>query len=112
MKSNLSPIKERIDPNDLLETIVNSSYPKPRWMLNESINDKTWYLSKVGINLTFYKGNINKAQKFEFKQKIADNEYLTDKINEALLIDAKYEKSLALASLNLVLGKNIKEEKN
>lgn len=42
---------------------------------------------KVGINLTFYKGNINKAQKFEFKQKIADNEYLTDKINEALLID-------------------------
>ena len=32
--------------------------------------------------------------------------------NEALLIDAKYEKSLALASLNLVLGKNIKEEKN
>lgn len=45
MKSNLSPIKERIDPNELLETIVNSSYPKPRWMLNESINDKTWYLS-------------------------------------------------------------------
>lgn len=89
MKSNLSPIKERIDPNDLLETIVNSSYPKPRWMLNESINDKTWYLSKVGINLTFYKGNINKAQKFEFKQKIADNEYLTDKINEALLIDIR-----------------------
>ncbi len=32
--------------------------------------------------------------------------------NEALLIQAKYEKSLALASLNLVLGKNIKEGKN
>ena len=32
--------------------------------------------------------------------------------NEALLIEARYEKSLALASLNLVLGKNIKEEKN
>ena len=32
--------------------------------------------------------------------------------NEALLIQAKYEKSLALASLNLVLGKNIKEENN
>ena len=32
--------------------------------------------------------------------------------NEALLIQARYEKSLALASLNLVLGKNIKEEKN
>ncbi|MBC68911.1 MAG: hypothetical protein CL492_08480 [Acinetobacter sp.] len=82
MKSNLSPIKERIDPNDLPETIVNSSYPKPRWMLNESINDKTWYLSKVGINLSFYKENINKAQKFEFKQRIADHEYLTDKIND------------------------------
>jgi outer membrane protein len=32
--------------------------------------------------------------------------------NEALLIQAKYEKSLALARVNLVLGKNIKEEKN
>jgi outer membrane protein TolC len=32
--------------------------------------------------------------------------------NEALLIQAKYEKSLALASLNLVLGQNIKEENN
>ncbi len=32
--------------------------------------------------------------------------------NEALLIEARYEKSLALASLNLVLGKNIKEENN
>jgi outer membrane protein len=32
--------------------------------------------------------------------------------NEALLIQAKYEKSLALASLNLALGKNINEEKN
>ena len=31
--------------------------------------------------------------------------------NEALLIQARYEKSLALASLNLILGKNIKEEK-
>ena len=32
--------------------------------------------------------------------------------NEALLIQAKYEKSLALANINLVLGKNIKEENN
>jgi outer membrane protein TolC len=29
---------------------------------------------------------------------------------EALLINAKYEKSLALAKVNLVLGKNLKEE--
>ena len=32
--------------------------------------------------------------------------------NEALLIQAKYEKSLALASLNLALGKNINEGNN
>ncbi|MBP7770189.1 MAG: TolC family protein [Aliarcobacter sp.] len=31
--------------------------------------------------------------------------------NEALLIQARYEKSLALASLSLALGKNLKEEK-
>ena len=32
--------------------------------------------------------------------------------NESMLILARYEKSLALANLNLILGKNIKEEKN
>lgn len=32
--------------------------------------------------------------------------------NEALLIQARYEKSLALAKVNLVLGKNIKEGNN
>ena len=32
--------------------------------------------------------------------------------NEALLIQARYEKSLAFAKINLALGKNIKEEKN
>ena len=32
--------------------------------------------------------------------------------NEALLIQARYEKSFAIAKINLALGKNIKEEKN
>ena len=32
--------------------------------------------------------------------------------NEALLIQARYEKSLAFAKINLALGRNIKEEKN
>lgn len=32
--------------------------------------------------------------------------------NESMLILARYEKSLALANLNLILGKNIKEGKN
>lgn len=32
--------------------------------------------------------------------------------NEAFLIQARYEKSLALAKVNLVLGKNLKEENN
>ena len=30
--------------------------------------------------------------------------------NEALLLQARYEKSLALAKINLILGQNIKEE--
>lgn len=61
MKSNLSFIKECIDFNDLLEIIVNFFYFKFWWMLNEFINDKIWYLFKVGISLIFYKGNINKV---------------------------------------------------
>ena len=32
--------------------------------------------------------------------------------NEALLIEARYEKSLALAKINLALGKNINKENN
>jgi len=32
--------------------------------------------------------------------------------NESMLIQARYEKSLALANINLILGQNIKEENN
>lgn len=32
--------------------------------------------------------------------------------NEAFLIEARYEKSLALAKVNLILGQNLKEDKN
>ena len=32
--------------------------------------------------------------------------------NESMLIQARYEKALALANINLILGQNIKEENN
>ncbi|MGF1862960.1 hypothetical protein [Photobacterium profundum] len=86
-KSNIKAIKELVEPNDLLGIINNSSYPKPRWMLNESIYDKTWLLSKLGIEVSFFEQHKNKATKHSFKKKVAPNEYLTDKKNEALLTD-------------------------
>lgn len=87
-KKNIKAIKELVNPNDLPEIVNNSSYSKPRWMLNESVYDTTWILSKLGIEISFYEKNKDKASKFSFNRKIAPNEeYLTDKINESLLID-------------------------
>ncbi|MGK0271346.1 MAG: hypothetical protein ACI88H_002004 [Cocleimonas sp.] len=86
-QNNITPFKELVEPNDLPDIINSSSYPKPRWMLNESVYDTTWLLSKLGIEVSFFKKNKDKARRLSFKKEVAPNEYLTDKINKILLID-------------------------
>lgn len=86
-QSHINPIKEIVTPDELLDLINNSSYPKPQWMLNDSPYDTIWEYRKVGVNPKHYDNKKNRRNKFNFKKKVSHNEYLTDKVNETLLID-------------------------
>lgn len=83
-------------------------------VLNLETKEKILLEKMQAKNLAF---DILEQAKLQYKNQLISMTTLLQqeanfRKNEALLIDAKYEKSLALASLNLVLGKNIKEEKN
>lgn len=83
-------------------------------MLNLETKEKILEEKIEAKNLAF---DILEQAKLQYKNQLISMTTLLQqeanyRKNEALLIEARYEKSLALASLNLVLGKNIKEEKN
>lgn len=86
-QSNLEPFKENIDLKEISGIIDSSHYPKPRWMLNESIREHTWLLSKVGFDPSFHEKYKNKARKLCFDRTVARGESLTDQINLPLLTD-------------------------
>jgi len=86
-KKHISAIRELVDPNDLSMLVNASVFPKPRWMINDAVYDKTWLLSKLGIEISFFEKNKKKSSTCSFKKRTAPNEHLTDKINEPLLID-------------------------
>ncbi|MEZ8804256.1 hypothetical protein AB6D78_24160 [Vibrio splendidus] len=86
-KRHISAIKELVDPNELSAIVNASVYPKPRWMLNDSVYDKTWLLSKLGMEISFFEKNKHKSSTCSFEKRTAPNEHLTDKINESLLTD-------------------------
>ena len=83
-------------------------------MLNLGTKEKILEEKIEAKNLAF---DILEQAKLQYKNQLISMTTLLQqeanyRKNEALLIQARYEKSLALASLNLVLGKNIKEGKN
>ncbi|WP_368030420.1 TolC family protein [Arcobacter sp. s6] len=83
-------------------------------MLNLGTKEKILEEKIEAKNLAF---DILEQAKLQYKNQLISMTTLLQqeanyRKNEALLIEARYEKSLALASLNLVLGKNINEEKN
>ena len=86
-KNNLNPIKELVSPSALPSITETSSYPKPRWMLNKNVYDKTWLMSKVGIEISFFEENKKKCLKLNFEKELSVNNYLTDKENKHLLLD-------------------------
>ncbi|MDZ7818307.1 MAG: TolC family protein [Aliarcobacter sp.] len=83
-------------------------------VLNLETKEKILLEKMEAKNLAF---DILEQAKLQYKNQLISMTTLLQqeanfRKNEALLIQARYEKSIALASLNLVLGKNIKEEKN
>ena len=86
-KTNLNAIKEHIDPKSISEILDRSYYPKPRWMVNESVRDHVWKMSKLGFDPKFHEENIKDASSLSFARKVAPGELLTDQINLPLLTD-------------------------
>jgi len=80
--------KERATPAEFAEMIASNNYPKPSWMLNKSIFDTTWVLSKTGLELAYYK-HLDFGQKLCFANKTSQNELLTDEANRFLLDDLR-----------------------
>lgn len=86
-KNHINEIRELVSPNDLIDLVDSSLYPKPRWMVNDSVYDKKWKMSKVGFDFPTNKENTRICSQLSFKRLIASGEYLTDKINQILLTD-------------------------
>lgn len=84
--TGLSPHKELHDPNKSATIDSMDCYPKPTWMLNESILDTTWVMGKTGHAL---EDNQNLTQHLSFAREVSHNELLTDKINQPLLEDVR-----------------------
>ncbi|MGE6210282.1 hypothetical protein, partial [Aeromonas media] len=91
MKSKVSPIKELVDPEKIQAMAYESAYPRPRWMLNNSVNDKVWRLASNGIARKFYEKNNVKSHTLNFDMMMTSpNESLTDKVNLSLLTDIRH----------------------
>ncbi|SDK26331.1 hypothetical protein SAMN04488540_12331 [Ferrimonas sediminum] len=78
----------QISENDLLDFLDSSIYPKPRWMMNDSIYDNEWMMAKSGFDSPTII-NSKTCNKLSFKKLISPGEYLTDKVNEPLLTDIR-----------------------
>ena len=110
-KSKIEYTKATINQEKLKDAI---KLELKKAVLNLETKEKILLEKMQAKNLAF---DILEQAKLQYKNQLISMTTLLQqeanfRKNEALLIDAKYEKSLALASLNLVLGKNIKEEKN
>ncbi|MGY3922839.1 hypothetical protein LA366_10990 [Aeromonas jandaei] len=91
MNKKISPIKELVDPEKIQAMADESTYPRPRWMLNESTSDHIWLLASNGINREFYDNNDIKSHRLNFiTMATAPNERLGDKANRPLLIDIQH----------------------
>ncbi|WP_323941366.1 site-specific integrase [Aeromonas caviae] len=91
MNRKISPIKELVDPEKIQAMAADSTYPRPRWMLNESANDRQWLLASNGIERRFYDNNNIRSHSLNFEtMETAPNERLGDKVNQSLLTDIQH----------------------
>jgi len=84
--TGLTPHKELHDFNKSATIDGEGFYPKPSWMLNESVFDTTWVIARTGHALA---GNQNLSGNLTFARKVSHSELLTDKINQPLLKDVR-----------------------
>ncbi len=87
--TGLSPFKELHDTNKSPTIDSEDHYPKPSWMLNESVLDNTWKMAKTGHEVENGQSLNSHSQQLSFARVISHNELLTDKINQPLLEDLR-----------------------
>jgi hypothetical protein len=87
MLQELSPTKELVDLVELAHIVEHSAYPKPRWMLNESIRDLIWILARIGTKPTEREISENVTDEMPFKRLVSPSEYLTEQAWTPLLTD-------------------------
>lgn len=89
MKNAIQPknqVNQEVSGKQILDCIKKGKYPKPRWMLNNSVDDHEWIIAKVGFDLS-NKINSKTSRKLSFTKQISPDELLTDKANAPLLTD-------------------------
>ncbi len=87
--TGLSPHKELYDPNKIADIAEVDFYPKPTWMLNESVFDNTWVMARTGYEVEDGQNQNPKTRQLSFAKEVSHNELLTDNINLPLLGDLR-----------------------
>lgn len=87
---NLSTSAIEISEQEWLKLAKSGTYPKPRWMLNDSIEEDEWRIARSGFDIPSsppYKRESYRT--LSFHKEIAPGELLTNEKNSELLCDIK-----------------------
>lgn len=75
---------------DWLKLAESGQYPKPRWMLNDSIGDDEWHIARNGFDIPSTQPYKRESYRIlSFHKEIALGELLTNTQNSELLHDLK-----------------------
>lgn len=97
MKNKESTFKELLDYKEVDKAITQGDFPKPRWIINNSIKDDIWTLARTGFPLSS-EDRSGKTDRLSFHRLIAPGIYLTD----SRYITLKKDIRNSLLYLNLI----------
>lgn len=79
-----------LSEQDWLKLAESGQYPKPRWMLNDSIEDDEWHIARNGFDIPSSQPYKRESYRIlSFHKEIALGELLTNAQNSELLHDLK-----------------------
>lgn len=92
-----SNFKELLNHEEEAKVVASRTYPKPRWMVNNSVDDDVWKLARTAFPLS-KENNLGKYDKMSFHRLIAPGTFLTDEKWKSLYNDIRN----SLLYLNLI----------
>ena len=79
-----------LSEHDWLKLAESGQYPKPRWMLNDSIEDNEWHIARNGFDIPSSQPFKRECYRIlSFHKEIASGQLLTNAQNSELLHDLK-----------------------